>query len=327
MFFSGPWHLGLIKDAGGAGFEGKWDDRADAQEGRSATSFVGGSNMVVFKDSKNKDAGLGVRPVPVRPDDPGQVVQDVTDLPAVQAAWDDPAAQGRPARRRCSASSSKDTKAPPAIATWARSRTRSTTSIEKITTGDVSPEAGRRGDAAAGRVDRHRLIRGEADDDRTRRWPSGAAGGRSARSGRPPRRAGWRQDLAGWAFAAPFVARLRRVPGRCRSLASVVLSASRTSGCATCANPLGTTFVGLDNYLDADRRRTFWTALFNTFYFVVVGVPLTLVARPRGRRWRSNRGIQKFRTAVPRRLLPAGRHQHRRHRGRLALPPQPGRRA
>ena len=73
MFFSGPWHLGLIKDAGGAGFEGKWAI-APMPKKVSATSFVGGSNLVVYKDSKNKDARLGVRPVPRptrRPRSPG----------------------------------------------------------------------------------------------------------------------------------------------------------------------------------------------------------------------------------------------------------------
>jgi multiple sugar transport system substrate-binding protein len=55
MFFSGPWHLGLVKTAGGAGFDGKWAI-APMTSKTSSTSFLGGSNMVVYKNSKNKDA-------------------------------------------------------------------------------------------------------------------------------------------------------------------------------------------------------------------------------------------------------------------------------
>jgi multiple sugar transport system permease protein len=53
--------------------------------------------------------------------------------------------------------------------------------------------------------------------------------------------------------------------------------------------------VGLKNYLDLLSDRTFWTSLFNTFYFVIVGVPVTLalgllIANA------LNRGVQKFKT-------------------------------
>jgi len=55
MFFSGPWHVGLITDAGGADIKGKWAV-APMPKKQSATSFIGGSNFVVFKDSPNKEA-------------------------------------------------------------------------------------------------------------------------------------------------------------------------------------------------------------------------------------------------------------------------------
>ena len=37
-------------------------------------------------------------------------------------------------------------------------------------------------------------------------------------------------------------------------------------------------FVGLHNYWELLHRPLFWTALGNTFYFVVVGVPLSIGA-------------------------------------------------
>ena len=117
MFFSGPWHLGLIKDAGGAGFEGKWAI-APMPKKVTATSFVGGSNLVVYKDSENKDAGLGVRRSTCRiPKTQVDWYKDVTDLPAVQAAWDDPALKDDP-NVAMFGEQLKDTKAQPAIATW-----------------------------------------------------------------------------------------------------------------------------------------------------------------------------------------------------------------
>ena len=85
----------------------------------------------------------------------------------------------------------------------------------------------------------------------------------------------WRDDLIGWAFAAPFVI-LFGVFLAFPILASFVLSFT-SFGLKDLANPVGTTVVGLKNYLDLFSDSTFWTALLNTVYFVVVGVPLTLV--------------------------------------------------
>jgi multiple sugar transport system substrate-binding protein len=49
-----PVALSLIKKAGGADFDSKWAV-VPIPKKVSSTSWVGGSNVVVFKDSKNKD--------------------------------------------------------------------------------------------------------------------------------------------------------------------------------------------------------------------------------------------------------------------------------
>jgi ABC-type sugar transport system permease subunit len=105
---------------------------------------------------------------------------------------------------------------------------------------------------------------------------------------------GWRQDLVGWAFAAPFVI-LFGVFMAFPILASFLLSFT-SFGLRDLANPVGSTFVGLENYAELLSDATFWKSLFNTFYFVVVGVPLTLalglvIANA------LNRGVTRFRTA------------------------------
>jgi multiple sugar transport system permease protein len=104
----------------------------------------------------------------------------------------------------------------------------------------------------------------------------------------------WRENLTGWAFAAPFMILF----GAFMILpiaASFVLSFT-SFGLRDLANPIGASFVGLKNYIDLMSDGKFWSSLFNTFYFVVIGVPLTLgfglfIANA------LNRGVNKFKTA------------------------------
>ena len=97
----------------------------------------------------------------------------------------------------------------------------------------------------------------------------------------------------GWAFAAPFVI-LFLVFLAFPIVASFGLSFT-SFGLRDLQNPIGATFVGLQNYADLLSDPTFWTSLFNTVYFVVVGVPLTLIfglliANA------LNRGVNRFKT-------------------------------
>lgn len=104
----------------------------------------------------------------------------------------------------------------------------------------------------------------------------------------------WRQDLTGWAFAAPFVI-LFGVFLALPIFVTLVLSFT-SFGIRDIENPIGTTFVGLKNYADLLSDPKFWKSLGNTAYFVVIGVPLTLtlglvIANA------LSRGITRFRTA------------------------------
>ena len=103
----------------------------------------------------------------------------------------------------------------------------------------------------------------------------------------------WRDDIVGWAFAAPFVI-LFLVFLAFPIAASFALSFT-SFGLRDLQNPIGATFVGVDNYIALFADETFWTSLFNTVYFVVVGVPLTLIL---GLLIANalNRGITRFRT-------------------------------
>jgi multiple sugar transport system permease protein len=107
-------------------------------------------------------------------------------------------------------------------------------------------------------------------------------------------RHGWRQDLLGWSFAAPFVI-LFGIFLALPILAALAMSFT-SFGLRDLENPIGTTVVGVRNYLDLFADPKFWKSLRNTVYFVVVGVPLTLalglvIANA------LSRGITRFRTA------------------------------
>ena len=138
MFFSGPWHLGLIKEAGGAKIEGKWAI-APMPMKVTATSFVGGSNLVVYKDSKNKD--LAWKFVQYLSDPKTQVAwyADVTDLPAVPTAWDDTALKSDP-NVAMFGEQLKSTQAQPAISTWSEIADALNKTLEKMTTGAMTPQ-------------------------------------------------------------------------------------------------------------------------------------------------------------------------------------------
>jgi multiple sugar transport system permease protein len=105
---------------------------------------------------------------------------------------------------------------------------------------------------------------------------------------------GWRKDLTGWAFAAPFMI-LYVLFLAFPIVASFALSFT-SFGLRDLQNPIGTTFVGLQNYADLLGDAKFWKSLINTFYFVVIGVPITLAA---GLLIANalNRGVNRFRTA------------------------------
>ncbi|HET9521773.1 MAG TPA: sugar ABC transporter permease [Candidatus Limnocylindrales bacterium] len=107
-------------------------------------------------------------------------------------------------------------------------------------------------------------------------------------------RHGWRQDLIGWSFAAPFVI-LFGIFLAMPIVAALALSFT-SFGLRDLQNPIGTTFIGLENYTDLFADPKFWKSLGNTAYFVVVGVPLTLILGLVIANALS-RGITRFRTA------------------------------
>jgi multiple sugar transport system substrate-binding protein len=139
MFFSGPWHLGLIKTAGGADIEGKWAI-ATMPKKASGTSFVGGANLVVYKNSQNKDAAWAFVKFLSDPKTQALWYTTATVLPAAKAGWDEAALKEDP-NVAIFGEQLNDTKAQPASATWSKVSSAINDTLEKMTTGDLAPQA------------------------------------------------------------------------------------------------------------------------------------------------------------------------------------------
>jgi len=134
-FMSGPWEVGIIKDQGGKDFA-----VAPMPAGKSSTSFIGGGNIAVFKDAKNRDAAWKFLAWLSKPDVQAKWYQAVSDLPAVQAAWTDPALSGDKILQ-VFGEQLKSAKAPPPYPTWEQVAAVLDTEVEKVCIGGEDPAA------------------------------------------------------------------------------------------------------------------------------------------------------------------------------------------
>ncbi|HWM07419.1 MAG TPA: sugar ABC transporter substrate-binding protein [Actinophytocola sp.] len=134
-FVSGPWHIGLLNELGGEGKFELWPMPSGPGE---ANSFIGGSNMSVFKESKNRDAAWKFVSYLMQPEVQVKWYQTVNDLPAVQKAWDDEALSGDEQLKTFGDQLDK-AKAPPSIPTWEQIAAGVDTELEKIAKGTATP--------------------------------------------------------------------------------------------------------------------------------------------------------------------------------------------
>lgn len=139
MFFSGPWHLGLIETAGGADFADKWAIAPMPQK-VSGTSFIGGSNVVVYKNSQNKDAAWAFVKFLSDPETQALWYETATVMPAVQAAWEDPVLADDP-NLAVFGEQLSDTKAQPSAETWSQVASAINDVLETMTVGSTEPQA------------------------------------------------------------------------------------------------------------------------------------------------------------------------------------------
>jgi multiple sugar transport system substrate-binding protein len=140
-FISGPWHVGILKDQSKSdpGFMSKVG-LALMPKNKAGTSFVGGGDVAVFKNTKNRAAAWKFVQYLSQPDVQVKWYQTVSDLPSVQSAWDNAAISADkylPTFR----DQLKDAKAPPAIPNWEQVAAKVDSEVEKLTKTAETPDA------------------------------------------------------------------------------------------------------------------------------------------------------------------------------------------
>ncbi len=135
-FFSGPYHVSLLLEQGGADFADKFDV-AVVPGADTRTSFTGGGNLAVFEDSENRDASWKFVRWLSQPETQLAWYEISKDLPSVQSAWDDPVLADDP-YLSVFGEQLLDSKAPPAIPTWAQVSAVIDQELEKVTRGETS---------------------------------------------------------------------------------------------------------------------------------------------------------------------------------------------
>jgi multiple sugar transport system substrate-binding protein len=139
MFFSGPWHMSGIEDVGGAKINGKWAI-APMPTKESNTSFVGGSDLVVFEGSDNKDTAWKFVEFLTTPAVQQKFYASVSALPSVESAWD----KGELASDKnlgVFGDQLQEAKSPPAIPKWEQIAVEAVNAeMEKAMTGGASAE-------------------------------------------------------------------------------------------------------------------------------------------------------------------------------------------
>jgi multiple sugar transport system substrate-binding protein len=139
MFISGPWEMGGLNELGKAGFEKKYGVMQMPKQ-KTATSFVGGSDLAVFKSSKNRDSAWKFVQWLSDPKTQVKFFALSTDLPSVKSAWTDPALTADP-KLAVFGKQLEDAKAPPATATWEEVAAGFDTEMEKVAKAGLDPAA------------------------------------------------------------------------------------------------------------------------------------------------------------------------------------------
>jgi multiple sugar transport system substrate-binding protein len=131
MFISGPWEMSAVEKVGGTGFKDKYDVMQIPAK-KTSSSFVGGSDFVVFKKSKNRDTAWKFVQWLSDPKTQVKWYQSSTDLPSVASAWEDPAIS-KDAKLAEFGKQLKTAQAPPSFATWEQVVAGFDTQLEKVT--------------------------------------------------------------------------------------------------------------------------------------------------------------------------------------------------
>ncbi|HEX6486171.1 MAG TPA: sugar ABC transporter substrate-binding protein [Nocardioidaceae bacterium] len=132
-FISGPWHAGLVEDAGVS-----QDEYALAplpgKDSAPGTSFVGGGDLAVFSDSDNKESAWKLVKWLAEPEVQQDFYDAVGDLPAVKESWESGKLADDP-QLQVFGEQLENTMSPPAVPTWEQVAAEIDSDIEKAVKG------------------------------------------------------------------------------------------------------------------------------------------------------------------------------------------------
>lgn len=141
MFISGPWEMSAVEKVGGAGFKDKYNVAPIPAGSAGSSSFVGGSNFVVFKNTKNRDTAWKFVQWLADPKVQAKWYSISTDLPSVKSAWQDPSLAADK-KLAVFGKQLETAKAPPSFPTWEQAVKGLDTEMEKITKTGEDPATG-----------------------------------------------------------------------------------------------------------------------------------------------------------------------------------------
>jgi multiple sugar transport system substrate-binding protein len=138
MLVAGSGEVQQLEQAGGSGFASKFAVAPFPKGSKSATAFVGGSNLVVFKQSKNSAAAWKLINWLSEPKTQVEWYKIAGGLPAVQSAWSDPLLKNK--YLTVFGQQLKDTNSPPPVATWLQVADAFGQQIDQMVKNGKSPE-------------------------------------------------------------------------------------------------------------------------------------------------------------------------------------------
>ncbi|HSK96699.1 MAG TPA: extracellular solute-binding protein, partial [Euzebyales bacterium] len=135
-FISGPWEIGLVRDAGVT------DEQLavaplPGQESGIGTSFIGGGNLAVFADARNRDGAWKFVRWLAQPDVQSDWYTTLNDLPAVTAAWDSGELADDPLLAVFGEQLASGN-APPAVPTWEQVAAAIDRDVERVARGRMT---------------------------------------------------------------------------------------------------------------------------------------------------------------------------------------------
>ncbi|WP_374945908.1 extracellular solute-binding protein [Agreia sp.] len=150
MLIGPPQEIGLLNAAGGEGFDSKYAV-ARIPSAESSTSFVGGSDLVVFNKAKNPEAARLLVKWLTEKETQASFYELTGNLPAVEEAWDDPSISSD-AKLAVFRDQLGDAKSPPTNTAWIEVSAGADTVFEQVVKNAVTPEAAAKAlqDQAAG---------------------------------------------------------------------------------------------------------------------------------------------------------------------------------